>query len=339
MQRRACVFTVAALALALGGSAACTPRSPQVSSPWPQASAEATVVAPQSGTRWPLTGVAEPATAKSERLALAAVLAAGPANRPLAGVAGADVVYEWAVPGAQVRVVAVLQSLLPQSVGPLGGTTPMADSVALQYRAVTCSLAATGSPQPASVAGSTQTLTPSGSPSVFGAGPTGAARGLYLLAKRAKVAVGPPKPGGAGPARLFFSASTDATQPVGSVSVPLAVGSTVRWTYRAATRSYERSAQGRQQRDALTGKAITATNVIVLWTRAVQDGAADVADLSLTGQGQASIFRDGVRAEGHWRATPDGPPRFTAADGTPILLAPGTTWFEVVPLTANITLK
>jgi len=96
--------------------------------------------------------------------------------------------------------------------------------------------------------------------------------------------------------------------------------------------------------DALTGEQITAKNVVVLWARMDATAKRDVAgsttyDIVLTGSNRATVFRNGQRFDGTWTATADSPPTFKATDGTAVRLAPGNTWFQVIPSDLNITME
>ena len=95
--------------------------------------------------------------------------------------------------------------------------------------------------------------------------------------------------------------------------------------------------------DSVDDKPISARNVVVMWARYSaldSDIAGDGGyDVTLGASGQASVFRDGVRIDGRWSADGDSPPRFTSREGSSIRLGPGNTWFEVIPLSANITMK
>ena len=115
------------------------------------------------------------------------------------------------------------------------------------------------------------------------------------------------------------------------------------WRFDALSGTYMRNVNRKAALDALDHKRISAKNVVVLWTRytALDSDLAGGGgfDVTLGGQGQASVFRDGDRFDGKWRADGNTPPRFVAEDGSPIRLAPGATWFEVIPISANITLR
>ena len=144
--------------------------------------------------------------------------------------------------------------------------------------------------------------------------------------------------------RLQFSprASVAAT-PVSGIAIPFSDYNKVSWTYGSGDKRYYRMNDGKKHVDAATNEQVAATNVVVMWaqyTPASRDKLGSTTyDIKLGGTGRVSVFRDGGRVDGTWTADNTAPPRFTAADGTPIRLAPGNTWFQVVPLNVDITMK
>ena len=91
---------------------------------------------------------------------------------------------------------------------------------------------------------------------------------------------------------------------------------------------------------------VTAANVVVLYARheatdIVEDANNAVSVyINLTGQGDADIFRDGVRLRGSWqRDSVQEFFRLTTSTGETISLKPGNTWFEVVPIGFDLDVK
>jgi hypothetical protein len=145
-------------------------------------------------------------------------------------------------------------------------------------------------------------------------------------------------------ARLRFSESSGTTaSPTASVAIPFSASQVVGWSWDPGSARYLRSQNGRAQRDALTRKRISAANVVVLWAKytALDTAVTGSAgyDVTLGGSGQASVFRDGQRFDGRWKADGSSPPTFASETGQAIRLAPGSTWFEVIPLSTNITMR
>ena len=141
-----------------------------------------------------------------------------------------------------------------------------------------------------------------------------------------------------------------------SLHIPYPESSVVDWAFDAGSAAYLRSAMGEAHVDGATGKQLTAANVVVLYaphgkTAIVEDSLGNTAiQINLAGEGKALVLRDGQSWEGKWRW--DAPvdaatigtgdtvavprqtgklPQFVTADGQPIPLKPGATWFQVVP--------
>lgn len=136
-----------------------------------------------------------------------------------------------------------------------------------------------------------------------------------------------------------------ATQPgptVVKVTIPFSSGNVVRWDFDPASRTYLRMNSGRIHLDDVSGEQYRATNVVVIWAKMVPQSYRDSAgsityDIELEGSAAASVFRDGQRYDGVWKAGSQSPPVFRAADGSPILLSPGRTWFQVVSTATGIS--
>jgi hypothetical protein len=144
--------------------------------------------------------------------------------------------------------------------------------------------------------------------------------------------------------RLQFSPRTPSeAATITAVSIPFSHANKVSWTYNPTRKQYLRVNDGAKHIDAATNKQIAATNVVVLWARYLSSSrdklGSTTYEINLGGSGRASIFRNGERFDGTWTADNTAPPRFTSKDGTPIKLAPGNTWFQVIPLNVNITMK
>ncbi|MBI2324736.1 MAG: DUF3048 domain-containing protein [Chloroflexi bacterium] len=123
----------------------------------------------------------------------------------------------------------------------------------------------------------------------------------------------------------------------------------VTWRYDAGSGTYARwqNDEGSPVRtvDGGTRAPIAARNVAVMWTDFVDSGQRDtvgsvVFDQRMTGTGPASVFRDGLRQDGTWsRGSVFEAFRFTTVSGEQILLAPGHTWFHVIPIDWVVTSK
>ncbi|MCA9937932.1 MAG: DUF3048 domain-containing protein, partial [Anaerolineales bacterium] len=143
------------------------------------------------------------------------------------------------------------------------------------------------------------------------------------------------------PSNMGFSAASPTNgAPVNSVEVQY-LGTNVFWQYDAGTGRYLRWADGEPHLDANTNQQINFRNVVVVAANHVDTliledevaGGHYSIEIQLWGEGPVSIFRDGQRFDGRWqRVDPGYMLTFYDADGNVIPLAPGNTFFQVVPL-------
>ena len=317
-------------------------EKPALVSAWPVASSEATVAPPADALRYPLTGAAAPDETAVTKRPLCVKVADPGSAAALTGVQPADVVYESADTGSHTQLACIFQSSVPRRVGPIG-VAGMPDLwIVPEYGAA---LFSTGAPAGLSLSLQRAGLINFSEDTTASQAYARASGGVVLdglKAVRALEAAGSSV--ATQSARLRFSATLDSTAtPIVGVSIPFSNSSVVSWAYDSAHHTYRRSEGGQTQTEASTGKQITAANVVVVWAHYTPLDA-DIAggggfDVTLGGSGQASVFRDGQRLDGKWKADGTSPPRFVREDGSSVRLSPGNTWVEVIPLSANITLR
>jgi hypothetical protein len=118
-------------------------------------------------------------------------------------------------------------------------------------------------------------------------------------------------------------------------------GTYVTWAYGEGNGRYTRWTDGQPHLDANTGQQLSFKNIIVLGahhedTDILEDnvgGGHYSIQIQIWGEGPVSIFRDGVRIDGRWhRNDPSEMPTFTDLDGNILPLAPGNSFFQLVPL-------
>jgi hypothetical protein len=328
--------------------AGCLPKRPvEVTSAWPIADSERVVPRPPQPVIWPLTGLVAPDAEAITRRPLSVKIENSPAARPQTGLNAADVVYESVAEGGITRFNAIFQSDVPKTVGPVRSARLSDLWIVPQYHAlfvfsgasyqVNSAVKRAKLPNLSQDAGVSAPYSRSSSRS--------APHNLYLNTRKAyaeaakrKMAVTDDVP------RLQFSPRMlAASTPIKSVTIPFSYANKVTWTYKEAAKRYYRVNDGKKHIDDATNKQIAADNVVVLWARYIASSrdklGSTTYDIDLGGSGRASVFRNGQRLDGTWNSDNTAPPRFTAADGTPIKLAPGSTWFQVIPLNVNITMK
>jgi hypothetical protein len=155
-----------------------------------------------------------------------------------------------------------------------------------------------------------------------------------------------------GPAPLTFSEEIPpAGTPAPVVKLAYSLNYWVRWRWRADQQVWERSLTeasspnaGGAHLDAATGQPLTARNVLVIRATHTPAGFVDeearsteALGVELIGSGAATLFRDGQRFEAQWsRSEATQWFTLTLADGTPLPLAIGPTYVQILPLEATL---
>ena len=325
------------------------PTAIEVSSPWPVADVERVVARPAGPPVWPLTGTAAPSADAPIELRIVSVkIENSPAARPQSGLQSADIVYESITEGGITRFNAMFHSQVPETVGNVRSARLSDVDIVPQYHALFAFSGANGQVNSQIRNAGIENLSEdAGVRSGYTRSSSRAApHNLYLdLAKMREEALRRKMTATQTVAPLAFGPkSVEASVPISYVKVPFSPANTVEWTYDADRDVYVRVNNGSVHTDALTGEQISARNVVVLWAKMTTASRRDSAgsstyDIELVGSNRCSVFRNGTRLDGTWNATADKPPVFKAEDGTVIRLAPGNTWFQVVPTNVNITMR
>lgn len=125
------------------------------------------------------------------------------------------------------------------------------------------------------------------------------------------------------------------------VHIPFSALSDTRWTWDDEEELWIRNSNGSPQYDGATDEKISADNVVVMWASHAEgfrtSRGAVTLDVDLLSGGEVSVFTNGERFDGVWEGSVDAPPVFKDAAGNSILLSPGRTWINVVPLDQEIT--
>lgn len=322
--------------------------APKLASAWPFADTERVVPKPAAPPVWPLTGLPAPSAGAPAATRIVSVkIENSPAARPQSGLQSADVVYESITEGGITRFNCMFHSTDPGEVGPVRSARLSDTDIVPQYDALFVFSGASGFVNSAVKSAGIQNLSQDVGVS-YGyrrSSQRSAPHNLYVTlsktreegAKRGYPATQVLRP-------LQFARSVEGTPSVSRITIPFSAANTSQWDWDPTTDVYRRVNNGKVHEDALTGEQITAKNVVVMW--AIMDATAkrDVSgsttyDITLTGSNRASVFRNGQRFDGTWSATASTPPVFTAEDGTVIRLAPGNTWFQVVPTDVNIAIQ
>jgi hypothetical protein len=140
----------------------------------------------------------------------------------------------------------------------------------------------------------------------------------------------------------FSEAPLEGGTPVSYFEVNYLKGTcTAEWTYDATSGRWKRATAGVPQTDYLTGDPITAANVVIVYANHIETdiledtwgGGHQSIQVQIWGTGPVLVFRDGVMINGYWeRIERNHMLTFWVAEGEPIALKPGNTWFQMVPL-------
>ena len=331
-------------ALALAGCASSAPTPP----PAPVTVTIAPTVDPAKGAApapaipvlpptWPLTGVEGDV---AQRPALAVKIENTAAARPQSGLEQADVVWETIVEFEVSRFVAIFHSQVPGEVGPVRSVRPMDPLIVAPLHG----LIVYSGGQPGILA----LVDASGAQTI--SNDAGAA-GLYRVTTRPaphNVYGSPSTFWGqadadhqAAPGEQFaFARTLEAASavvggaPTTTLSLHLSTASNPSWSWDGT--SWLRS-EGSAPAMAASGARLSATNVVTITadhpnTGFGAQGGAPVPTYSLVGSGDAVVATGGKTLAARWQKdAQDTPMRLVAADGSPVTLAPGTTWVELVP--------
>ncbi len=113
---------------------------------------------------------------------------------------------------------------------------------------------------------------------------------------------------------------------------------TAQYAFDKEKRVYLRSYNGEEQTDGGTGKRIEAANVIVQYMAlSFFEGAEDRPLITTAGGGPMDAYIDGTRVRGSWRREPDGNFVYRDEAGDPLVLLPGKTFVQMIPLDMALT--
>ena len=343
-RRRAVVLSAALAAAAL--LAACgSPAAPPAPSVTVPATIESSRTTPPEPVVpdivWPLTGVATDAVVN--RPAVAIKIENTHLARPQSGLEQADVVWETIVEFDVSRLIAVFQSQVPTKVvGPVRSVRPMDPLIVAPLhgplvfsggQAGILALIPKAGIQPishdAGAAGLARISSRSAPHNVYGNVAT------FMASADSTHNAAPAQQFGFAPSAAAAGAVVSGT-PASTLAFKLSSQSFPTWTWDSASSRWLRS-EGKTAAMAASGARLTATNVVAVTaahpaSRFRAQGSAAVPTYTLVGEGPATVASGGRTVAATWRkAAEDQPLELFAADGSPLLLAPGTTWVELVP--------
>lgn len=285
----------------------------------------------------PLTGLEDPTGTSAARGPLWVKIDNVPlaVRPPQAGIEVADIVYEEPVEGA-TRFLALFHSTLPERIGPVRSTRFVDPGIVWHIGGLYVFSGGTAPKVDAIRNAPVQTIDENA-----------------LVAAGAQIR----DPGIRRPHNLFFppetlwawgevqdrtppepvftflgAGDTFAGDPASVVEVPTL--SRARYTWDAAGGGWKREALQRSRSPvephlAESGEQVAPANLVVQVIGRIRDNADD--RFLVVGEGDVWVCAQGRCTQGRWsRPDLESSTTFSAADGTPIAFAPGTTWIHLV---------
>ena len=254
--------------------------------------------------------------------------------RPQVGLNRTDLVFEELVEGGFTRYVAVWHSDVPDSVGPVRSIRPMDPSILGPLRGI---VAYSGGQEGfVDLMKSTELVNivfdeddslferaddRPGPHDVILAAAEAVRRNASLPPPGVQFAYGTADP---------LAAPALAATPTSHLELAFAEGTLRSWDWDATAFAWLRSQDGVPDLDA-TGERVRSTNVVTMRV-AVDWPFGEVPRTLMVGSGEVWVSAAGRTAHGTWSKADDRAPiLLTADDGSPLRLAPGNTWIELVP--------
>jgi hypothetical protein len=289
----------------------------------------------------PLTGV-QYQTGSNKFLAGPVVMGKidnSPEARPQLALSKTDIVIDEMVEGGLTRFLAIWHSQMPAEFGPIRSVRPMDPDLATAFGGV---ISYSGGQKPFVLAMKATGIYNADETSEVGKGTMErvtnrvAPHNLFVKAQNmqtAHMSLGAPQPA--------FSFATDAASSSAGASGKSVLdvkaqfpAATALWTWNGS--AFARTQDGKALTDALDGKQLTAQNVLVLRV-AVDRSFRDprygfVPKTLLEGTGKGTVFSDGKSIDVTWTKTSaKNYVKLTDSAGAEVKLAPGNSWFELVP--------
>lgn len=328
---------VAVAAVAAGCTASPTPAS--TSAPTPTYVSDYETPAPVVYA--PLTGLPVEDPASLAHASLAAKIDNHPDARPQVGLQATDLLFEELVEGGLTRYVAVWHSNVPAEIGPIRSIRPMDPDIISPFSGI---VAYSG--------GQLRFVAIMQKTNVYNAihGQKDTADLMYRT--KAKAAphnvlvlapqligmhsdLAPPPQQYAYAADLAGATATREGQPMAGVDLVFGGSAHPSWRWDAASGRWLRFQDGVVDTDS-NGAQLSAANVVIVRVPISNDGG--VPKTELVGSGEAWVLSGGGMLHASWsKADRVAPIRLVDDTGAVVRLAPGNSWFELVPNSGSVT--
>jgi hypothetical protein len=295
----------------------------------------------------PLTGLpVSPAVAKNPVVAVV-IENLDPNARPQSGLSQAGVVYEALAEGGITRFLAFFEDSLPPSIGPVRSLRPYFIDWALEFNAPV--IHAGGSATALAEVGPLGLKDINalyGGPSQYFMRTTDRVAPHNLYTTGANVSAALQAYGFNGPP-TFTPSPRKKDQPTKTPAHPdinidySYNGYQVEYKYVYSCNCYDRWLGGVPHIDRNTGQQIQVKNVVVEYmpiTYGTTSTGEQTVSMATPGSGQAIVFRDGGAVTGTWsKSTHTQRTQLLDANGKPIPLDAGNTWYSIVPTTKTVS--
>lgn len=117
---------------------------------------------------------------------------------------------------------------------------------------------------------------------------------------------------------------------------------TSKYEYDSTSGMYKRFRYGKEHMERVTGKQLTAKNIIVLYVQNwdIKGDYAGRQDMKTTGSGNGFLISCGKAVKIKWsKESRSAQTKYTYENGDPLVLNRGQTWIQIMPLNAKVTME
>lgn len=135
---------------------------------------------------------------------------------------------------------------------------------------------------------------------------------------------------------VFGDSPSTTSSPVKALAIRYTADYTVGWRYEAGSKTYRRLINGQLFSDRAS-RPVLADNIIILEMPVQVLDEEGRKAITTIGTGSARVVRQGVLVRGTWKkSAAEDRTRVYDANGKEVVLVPGITWVEVVPLNTSV---
>lgn len=260
--------------------------------------------------------------------------------RPQVGLERTDMVFEELVEGGITRYVAVWQSSIPELIGPVRSIRPMDPDIVSPFGGIICYsggqyrflLLMQDTPVYNAIHGQEDTEDTFFRTKDKDSPHDVLVRARDVLAQHGKIT--PPVQQLAYSLDAASSTAGKEGAPTASIDYRFSSLYYGSWKWDAVAEKWLRVQQGEVDRDS-SGNQLSASNVVVLRVKVVDDGG--VPKTEFYGSGEAWVSSGGATVHGTWsKRSKTASVQLVDDHGVTIRLAAGNTWFELLPSSGSV---